>query len=314
MQSNLRPVVTPAPTYTDMPAGYAALHPLLRALLAAAEQRWTGSAVLRDTHGKLAAVVRCQAGQVVAARAGGQRSLFEAVLPLCIDRPSSIVFASGVDLVGCAPDVSVGRVDPWTLTAAVVCGEHAEDAVAEGVDFIGSRSIIARAKLDFARYVFNDEERSIVQLVNAGPRTVLEIELHTGLPRETVARVVFALWVTRAITLAPAWVRTISRPPPRDDEPTVVAPIEARHSEIRPVTGRYHEHTPAHGVTELCQSNRARADRHFEVAAILLERGYPREAVFEAQLGMRSCQPRPEQEALYAWALYQRDRTRRARG
>jgi hypothetical protein len=39
---------------------------------------------------------------------------------------------------------------------------------------------------------------------------------------------------------------------------------------------------------------------------VLLARGYPREAVLEAQKAMRLCRPRADQEALYAWALYQR--------
>ena len=34
--------------------------------------------------------------------------------------------------------------------------------------------------------------------------------------------------------------------------------------------------------------------------------GYFREAVFQAQRGMRLCEPRPEQQALYAWLLHQR--------
>ena len=51
---------------------------------------------------------------------------------------------------------------------------------------------------------------------------------------------------------------------------------------------------------------RAQSDRHFRVATLLLERGYPREAVFEAQKAMRLCPPRPEQQATYAWALYRR--------
>lgn len=49
-----------------------------------------------------------------------------------------------------------------------------------------------------------------------------------------------------------------------------------------------------------------RADYHFRAAEVLLERGYAREAVFEAQKGLRLCEPTPEQRALYAWLLYSR--------
>jgi tetratricopeptide (TPR) repeat protein len=52
--------------------------------------------------------------------------------------------------------------------------------------------------------------------------------------------------------------------------------------------------------------DKALAEEHFEIAELLLARGYARAAVFEAQQGMNLGPPRPEQRVLYAWLLYQR--------
>jgi hypothetical protein len=120
----------------------------------------------------------------------------------------------------------------------------------------------------------------------------------------------------------------------RGDEETAVIPACSRspqHSLVVPVvrsSGRYHEHAPAHGCTRvagLSQMNfeaverphvpgvatdpwtQLRADEAFNTAELLLERGYAREAVLQAQKAMRECPLRPEQEALYAWLLFQRD-------
>src|SRR4051812_18191215 len=54
--------VSNAPEYTDPPAGYANLPPLLRALLGALEQRWNGSILFTDACGNLSSVLRCERG------------------------------------------------------------------------------------------------------------------------------------------------------------------------------------------------------------------------------------------------------------
>jgi cytochrome c-type biogenesis protein CcmH/NrfG len=78
---------------------------------------------------------------------------------------------------------------------------------------------------------------------------------------------------------------------------------------------------PAHGTTEVVsasvlESQRASsrpppgfddADAYFEAAERLLQRGDPRAAVLAAQKSMRLSPPRPAQQALYAWLLYERD-------
>lgn len=294
------------PSYTDPPAGYASLSVLLRALLGAFEQRWNGSIVIRDACGRLSSILRCHEGYVVAGRVQDGAKLFQAVVALCSTRePMSISFAPDQDAVGCGAGVTVARVDACALAAAVVRNGSADDSAAEAMSFIGAGSIIMRSKVEFARYVFSPLERALVDIIDSGPLTLLELELHATLPRETFARVVFTLWITRALTLAPAWVRTVSGPisqpasagerrSRRDDEPTVVVALDSTRD------------APGTSPLVFDASAQARAQRHFQLAEFLLERGYAREAVFEAQKALRLCKPRPAQEALYAWALYQR--------
>jgi hypothetical protein len=120
----------------------------------------------------------------------------------------------------------------------------------------------------------------------------------------------------------------------REDEKTAVFPagsLTPTRSLVVPVArsaGRYHESAPAHAsirVTGLDRMNidtverprkpdcapdpsaQLRADEAFRTAELLLERGHARDAVLQAQKAMRECPPRPEQEALYAWMLFQRD-------
>lgn len=120
----------------------------------------------------------------------------------------------------------------------------------------------------------------------------------------------------------------------RADEQTAVVPT-ASHAPARSLVvpaarsaGRYHESAPAHGCTRVAglermnidtverprraatapdPSAQLRADEAFRTAELLLERGYVRDAVLQAQKALRECPPRPEQEALYAWLLFQRD-------
>jgi hypothetical protein len=86
--------------------------------------------------------------------------------------------------------------------------------------------------------------------------------------------------------------------------------------------GHYHVLAPAHGVTRIRglgtapaagsralaspHAARSQADEHFRVAALLVDRGRAREAALEAQKALRLCEPRPEQQAFYAWILYER--------
>ncbi|HKP64943.1 MAG TPA: hypothetical protein VJV78_49760 [Polyangiales bacterium] len=330
MRHELRPApltasyeAEPAPECADAPLGYVHLPELLRGLLGALERRWTGSVVLRGPGGRPASILLCRGGHVVAGRLQGASDLFEAALSACADDAESS-FASGVDLVGSGGWVQRGMVDTLSLTAAVVRGADAETCVAESIQFIGARPIIMRARVAFDRFQFSRAERAVVDILDHGPLTLLELERLSGLPRTLVERVIFTLWITRAISLAPTWLRSvsgpISRPAPaldqgRDEDQTL-----AMKSFVRKV-GAYSERAPSNGVMGVWDSTEeaedsgprpedesaeAQADEHFRVAELLLERGYPREAVFEAQRALRLCQPRPDQRALYAWALYQR--------
>jgi len=123
---------------------------------------------------------------------------------------------------------------------------------------------------------------------------------------------------------------TAARPTAQEDEPSAVAPPSpARASRITcapshraPVGGRYSVRNPENGQTEVvppstrvAQANAASAhartfsdaDAYFEAAELLLQRGDRRGAVLAAQTGMKLAPPRPSQQALYAWLLYERD-------
>jgi hypothetical protein len=305
--------------------GYESLPALLRGLIGASEQRWHGSVIVRNALGESHAVLHCQAGQVIAGLVEHAPNLLEGVVQLCSSREvRDVSFVSDVDLVGAGPEVTSGRLDTLQLTAAVLRRSLGEACVDSAVQFIGQRSLIMSRKLPLERYAFTSSERGVIEFMYGSPHTLAEIEREATLPRDAVKRTVCTLWITRAVTLAPAWLRavssgvdhaTMSLVPPRSDadDPTLVVTPEPRPS------GRYSERPPADALSELwdeprqtrrpppmAASPQAQADEHFEVAQVLLARGYARQAVLEAQKGIRLCRPSADQEALYAWALYQR--------
>jgi hypothetical protein len=329
MRHEVRPAPLPSwageasPECMDAPMGYENLSALLRGLLGALEQRWKGSIVVRHAGGLPATVLLFRGGHVVAGRLHGAADLFQAVFSLCSEvRPADISFASNIDLVGSGPWVTHGALDTLSLTAAVIRSADAESCVADAIRFIGKQSIIARAKVAFDRYAFSPAERSVLDVIDCGPLTLSELVHCTGLPRAVVERVVFTLWVTRAVSLAPTWLRVVSGPISQPSPPLDQSPDEERTMVMRSFIrskGSYSERAPANGVTDLwdppdddpesqpaADSPQATADRHFRMAELLLQRGHAREAVFEAQKALRLCQPKPDQRALYAWALYER--------
>jgi hypothetical protein len=218
--------------------------------------------------------------------------------------------------------VTPGALDTLALTAAVVRSGCADAGAADAVRLIGTRSIIVRANVAFERYLFSKAERAVIDMLVREPSTLSELERRSPLSRAALARIIFTLWITRAATPAPTWLRSVSGPishpaPPLDQRPDEEQTIVMK-SFVRSI-GSYSQRAPEHGVMGLWDSPkrdsqsppaddspRARADEHFRTAELLLERGHAREAVFEAQLALRLCEPRPEQRALYGWALYQR--------
>jgi hypothetical protein len=112
------------------------------------------------------------------------------------------------------------------------------------------------------------------------------------------------------------------RAPKRHSERRMGVPADAQPAAS---PGSYHHVAPEHGSIEVAGLARqpypayadpipeaqhstavSQADAYFRGAELLLGRGYPREAVFEAQKALRLCKPRPDQQAFYAWLLYQR--------
>jgi len=67
---------------------------------------------------------------------------------------------------------------------------------------------------------------------------------------------------------------------------------------------------PANSDARHRSTLRGQADAHFHAAEVLLQRGYARDAVFEAQKGLRLCHPLPAQRALYAYLLSLRSGSR----
>ena len=312
-----------APECANPPVGYESLPALLRGLLGASEQRWHGSVIVRNLHGESQGVLRCHAGQVTSGLVARAPDLLEAVVELCSSpEVREVSFVPDADLVGAGPEAMSARLDILQLTAAVLRTWDGGDCVASAVEFIGERALIKSSKISVERYAFTVSERCVIESLRGSRKTLSEIHHEAALPGDAVDRIVCTLWITRAITLVPAWLRaissgmdpaTMSLVPPRSDadDPTLVVTPVAKPS------GRYSERPPpAHAVSEgpspsrcpppTAASPQALADAHFEVAQVLLARGYPREAVLEAQKGMRLCRPRSDQEALYAWALYQR--------
>jgi tetratricopeptide (TPR) repeat protein len=111
------------------------------------------------------------------------------------------------------------------------------------------------------------------------------------------------------------------------EEPEVAAPQPVRASRItrapasrEEIGGHYSVQNPEHGTTSVLPPRATSsapppsksgvfgaADQYFEAAELLLQRGDCRRAVLAAQQGMKIAPPRPAQQALYAWLLYERD-------
>jgi tetratricopeptide (TPR) repeat protein len=84
------------------------------------------------------------------------------------------------------------------------------------------------------------------------------------------------------------------------DNGTVNIPDALRTSQPPPPTMRSSVPPPIDPAGEVD------ANMYFSAAEVLLQRGDHRRAVLAAQKAMKLAPPRPEQEALYAWLLYQR--------
>lgn len=123
-----------------------------------------------------------------------------------------------------------------------------------------------------------------------------------------------------------------SAPPPRGgasnapDAPDAQSPRVSRitraPAQREEIGAHYHMRNPEHGTTSVLPPARstppsrppsipaaafAEADAYFEAAELLLQRGDTRAAVLTAQKAMKLAPPRPAQQALYGWLLYERD-------
>jgi hypothetical protein len=122
------------------------------------------------------------------------------------------------------------------------------------------------------------------------PTTVVRSDTQPDalMPRESVP------WLVRRHPTLPYGAQAPAQGAHRDN-----APADAR--EVLSARPAARDRLPRCRITL-----RERADAHFHAAEVLLHKGFARDAVFEAQKGMRLCQPQPAQRALYAYLLFVR--------
>ena len=359
------PLLPPRPGWVDVV-------PVLSALLRLADERWQGTAVVRDATGCALGALRFAAGSIRAARLTVDGKLMQGLVGLCSGWDCSLEALDATQLQ--ERELAPIELDILQLTAAVMRGPVHEGRLYEALQALDRMELQLGPQADLSRYRFEPYERRAVACLQAEPIAMHELLQRAALPEPKLQRLLYALWLTRALSVRPPGSRMLSEPVlrthpasvsmtvRRNDEPTTVvliasAPWDDATPELRrdlpavddsqtlarprpaqrtrsaqrdpdPIAaGRYHlqDHECAAIEAPFVATNlRSRrtslqplaasdersasfeADVHFRVAARLLQRGNVREAVFEAQKAMLLCAPRPEQQALYAWLLYQR--------
>jgi len=317
--------------------------PLLCALLRLRDERWSGTALIRDGARKALATLRFEAGRVTSGHVPSAASLMHGVIALC---GRSDVWLEAVDalLLAAAGDQATEVLDLLPLSAAVIRATLPPDRVRGALAELERATIRLAPDIELPRYGFDARELATLDAFANGPIGLDDLRARSVLPAGAFDSLLLTLWLTGAITfVATSGCAPRSR---RGDEPTLIAPLATasaaaescrgaleRASSVPPASsdrssaptardGRYHLRAPENGTASialptrgLCArrnadrdtSSRLEADVHFEVAERMFRLGYVREAVFQAQAGMRRGQPRPEQRALYAWLIYQRD-------
>jgi len=311
----------------DTPAGDGDLRttPFAQVLVELFEDAETGTLYVRDDQ-KPIATIRIEAGLPVRARIGGaDRSLLQALIPLCSRTEGSFAFAAGEDDISVGPDVITGRVDPRALITAAARGPLREDAVAEVMVAVGRNLLKLNPSADLARYGFSAEERKLVDALADGPIDADELAARTEAPPRVLRRFLYALRVTHALTILPSARRaqsgtvshvpapgTPSAAPARPGSYSMVAPD---HGTSTLLEGGEHEviidfedESPPRGDRARTgkQTQSAQAQAHLARAEALLQQreyaGALREASAALKLGAGN---NADCQALYAWALYQ---------
>jgi tetratricopeptide (TPR) repeat protein len=322
-------------------AGRALATPWVGQLLQLLDERWSGTLLLQDDKGDSLAVLRLQAGLATAGIVDGSGTLLEQLTPLCDRADARIVRVDGVDLLDSAPEVTLGAIDPLRLMMIALRGRVREDVIDGAIALLGQDLLKLNPRTDLDRYGFEPNERRAVADLAHAPASLEQLRRQAALSQRDLYRVLYALIVTRGVTVVPSWRRIVSgavlhaEPPAappepyRNDEPTrVMRTMPTDESSVQPRviaspppprrSVPYSLRAPANGSESvqppsdggapaaLYSSPELDPDGYFRLAQMLLERDHCSEAVLEAQKAMRISPPRPEQRALYAWLLYRR--------
>jgi hypothetical protein len=295
---------------------------LVGLLLEQLEKRWDGTLVVLDECEQFVAAIRFRDGVANAGRFRDPvESLHAGMLTLCGHVSGTLMPVAVSDLVGDGPAIISGVVTPQSLIVAASRRVVPMEAVERVIDTIGTDWLRLRAAVDPAEWGFDATERRVIECLERGPCDVRQLAARTELRMRVLERVVYALWITRAVTPLPAWRPLMSGITEKnaagrarfDSVPTRVVEFdrsiecvttESRRPSARApsVSVRPSARAPARPSSQPLES----ADTYMIVAEMLLQRGDARAAVLQAQKALHLGRLRPDHEAFYAWLLYQR--------
>jgi tetratricopeptide (TPR) repeat protein len=229
--------------------GIECVPPVLGMLLQFVAERWDGTLLVHDERDAPIGALRIDDGFVVAARvehvAGG---LADKVLELCERVAAQFILAQGADVVGGGAGVVTGRLDPLRLTAAL--RGHVRYALVERVIAELERTPFKLApQLDLARYGFDSSELRALAALESDPLSWAELRERADVSDAVLRRLLYVLFVTRALTLFPQRRRIVSgavmrvpaqpKPARGDQDPTVIVDLgaTARMSDMRRQSG-----------------------------------------------------------------------------
>jgi hypothetical protein len=307
----------------DALPGLQQLPPLLRAVLVAHAHDWHGAMHVRDERGQTLCELHAEAGWLIVGGTDAREAACAAVRQACANR------AANVSLVADPRRPAQGSrgaylIDPLVLTGEVVRAGLVDDAVSEALAAISGKSLILRApsRARLERHGLTPEERQVVQQLAARPQTLDALRESSPVCASTLHRLLFLLWASESLAVRPLRRSEPREPRPGEsfirssgeEEPTRVvrrdtqpddrtlrasSPVPARRPTL-PYGAPAPEPLPASSPL------RAQSDAYFHAAEVLLQRGFAREAAFEAQKALRLCPPLPAQRAFYAYVLFVR--------
>ncbi|MDH5674852.1 MAG: tetratricopeptide repeat protein [Myxococcales bacterium] len=188
----------------------------------------TGTLRLVSDDGQLLAAMRFQRGLLSAALVAGQvqGGLLEALLPLCAHPGGSYHFTDGQDAVGTGAGVLCGPVTPVALIARAIRGPLHAAAVDAVIEAAHRRPLKLRPNVDLRRYGFDQREQDAVEVLRHRPLSYQQLLERTVIGEPGLRRIIYALRVTRDLTLMARERTTMSGTVEHD------APLP-EHSDVR---------------------------------------------------------------------------------